>query len=130
MNGTTEAVLVVLHIAATHVALPAAIVWGWVRWTKRAKERRLPAILSLAGFTLATASALLAISMVLYARAIGGFEYYDPRLLRIYRWGLLLSLAGVVLGIGGVWRSSPLRWHAPACSAGTLLFWLVAMSLE
>jgi hypothetical protein len=44
-------------------------------------------VLSLIGFTLASASGLLAVSSVLYAHAIGGFPFYDPRLLRIYRWG-------------------------------------------
>jgi hypothetical protein len=86
-------------------------------------------MLSLAGFTLASASALLAISAVVYAQAIG-FPFYDPRLLRAYRWGCLLSISGIVFAISGVWRKSPLRWLAPACSVGTLLFWLMATTSE
>lgn len=130
MNNPAESILLVLYLAGICVALPVAMIWGWARWARRPKRRDMSSILSLAGFALATASCLLAISSLLYAQAIGGFPFYDSRLLRIYRWGSLLSLAGVLLAISGVWRSSPLRWHAPACSAGTLLFWLVAMNGE
>jgi len=66
------------------------------------------------------------VSAMLYARAVGGFPFYDPLLLRIYRWGALLSLSGIVFAVIGVWRPSPLRWHAPACAIGTLLFWFAA----
>jgi len=65
-----------------------------------------------------TVTVALALGSLIYAHAIGGFPYYDPRLLRIYRWGTGLSLLGVVFGIGGVWRRSALRWHAPALSVG------------
>jgi hypothetical protein len=57
---------------------------------------------------------------------IGGFPFYDPRLLKIYVCGLLLSLAGILCAIGGVWRAGPVRWHAPACAVGMLLFWFMA----
>jgi hypothetical protein len=108
------------------VGLPVAMIWGWIRWGKRARRRNLTAILSLVAFVLATASALLAITAWVYASAVGGFPFYDPRLLRIYRWGLLLSLSGLAVAIGGVWRPGPLRWHAPAFAFGTLLFWFLA----
>ena len=49
--------------------------------------------------------------------AVGGVPFYDPLLLRIYRWGALLSLAGTAFALIGVWRPGPLRWHAPACAA-------------
>lgn len=73
---------------------------------------------------------LLAVSSVMYSFGVGGFRYYDPRLLKIFRWGILLSLAGIVLGISGVWRPSSLRWHAPASTVGTLMFWIMAVSME
>lgn len=106
--------------------ISVCLLWGWVRWFSRTQPRAVLAILSLIGFTLATASGLLAVSSVLYAHAIGGFPFYDPRLLRIYRWGGLLSLSGLVFGIAGVWRPGPLRWLAPVCSFGTALFWFVS----
>jgi len=109
-----------------YAGIPALMVWGWARWFGRTQPRTLPAILSLIGFALATASGLLAVSSVVYAHVIGGFPYYDPRLLRIYAWGGVLSLSGIVFGIAGIWRPGPLRWHAPACSLGTLLFWFVS----
>jgi len=126
MNKAVESVMVALLAVGSYVGLPALMIWGWVRWSKLTQPRTLPSILSLVGFTLATASGLLATSAMLYARAVGGFPFYDPLLLRIYRWGALLSLSGIVFAVIGVWRPSPLRWHAPACAIGTLLFWFAA----
>jgi len=117
-------------IVGGYVAAPAVLIWGWVRWMWRPKQRNLCSILSLASFSLATASALLAVLARIYAFSIGGFPYFDPRLLKIYRWGILLSLTGILLGISGVWRPSSLRWHAPACAVGTLMFWTMAASSE
>jgi len=125
-HGALETIVMFVFATGVCIGLPALMVWGWVRWCRRTQPPTLSAILSLIGFTLATASGLLAVSSVLYAHAIGGFPSYDPRLLRIYRWGGLLSLSGILFGISGAWRPGPLRWHAPACSFGTLLFWFVA----
>ena len=92
-------VLPILFALVVYVALPAVLVAGWVRWARRiGTGRTWP---SLAGFSLGTASAALAIGAMVYARAVGGFPFYDPALLRIYRWGLLLSLAGLVFGAVG-----------------------------
>jgi hypothetical protein len=76
-----------------------------------------------------TASAILAVGSVGYAQ-VHHFPYYDPLLLRVFRWGGLLSLAGVIFGIGGVWRSGSLRWHAPLCGIGMLSFWVLAAEGE
>lgn len=122
MNKAVESPLLSLLGIGIYVALPALIIWGWVRWSKHTQPRTLLSILSLIGFTLATASGLLGVSSVLYAHAIGGFPFYDPLLLRIYAWGGMLSLSGIVFGIGGVWRPGPVRWLAPVCSLGTMLF--------
>lgn len=117
-------------IVGGFVGAPTLLVWGWFRWMLRPKQRDLCSILSVAGFLFATASGLLAVSSVMYSVGVGGFRYYDPRLLKIFRWGLLLSLVGVVLGISGVWRPSSTRWHAPASAVGTLMFWIMAISWE
>jgi hypothetical protein len=69
-------------------------------------------------FVLATASAALAVSSILFAQ-FHHFPYYDPLLLRIFRTGTLLSLAGIAFGIGGAWRPTSLRWHAPASGIAT-----------
>jgi len=86
--------------------------------------------MSLIGFAFATASALLAISTEVYAKAIGGFTFYDPTLLRIYRYGALLSLSGIVFSFAGIWRTNALRWFALICSVGTLMYWFMMASSE
>jgi hypothetical protein len=113
----------VLLVCVFYVALPASLVWGWVRWGKRTRSRNVSGTLSFIGFTLANFSALLAISSMVYARVIGGFRYYDSSLLKIYAFGSLLSLGGLIFAVGGLWRPNPLRWLAPVCSVGMLLFW-------
>jgi hypothetical protein len=126
MNAVAQSIVLVMFVVGIYIAVPATMIWGWMRWLKRTQPRNLPSILSLVGFALATASGVLAASSVVYAHAIGGFPFWDSSLLRIYRWGALLSLSGIVFGIMGVWRPGPLRWHAPACAVGTLLFWFAA----
>jgi hypothetical protein len=119
VNSTMGGVIFVL---GAYVALPAVLVVGWVRWVRRRQIGS--AWPSLTGFSLGTASALLAVGSMLYARWVGGFHFYDPTLLRIYRWGALLSVAGLIFGAVGLRWSSPLRWYAPATATGMLLFWL------
>ena len=126
MHGATQTLLLVLYVVLIYLALPAAIIWGWVRWSKRVQPPTLTSVLSVIGFALATASSLLAVSSVLYAHAIGGFGFYDPLLMRIYRWGALLSSSSFAFGLSGVWRPGPLRWHTPLCAIGTFLFWFGA----
>ena len=56
-----------------YVALPAVLVAGWVRWARRRQiGRTWP---SLTGFSMGTASAMLAIGAMVYAGMIGGFMY-------------------------------------------------------
>jgi hypothetical protein len=124
MDNALSRILFPLRISVI-VSVPVMLAWGWVRWAKRKHPLTPSAVLSAAGFALASASALLAITTALYGQATGGFPFYDPRLLRIYRWGALLSLSGTALALSGLWRPSPLRWHAPVCTLGTLVFWLL-----
>ncbi|MGD0801219.1 MAG: hypothetical protein ABR906_07890, partial [Terracidiphilus sp.] len=77
------------------VSVPFALIWGWLRWWKQTDKRNLFSILSLIGFAFATASALLGVSTAIYAKLIGGFPFYDPTLLRIYRYGALISSLGI-----------------------------------
>jgi hypothetical protein len=109
-----------------YLALPIMTIWGWIRWASRSHGASLSSILSLIGFTFGTASGILAMSSVVYSAAIGGFPFYDPLLLRIYGTGAVLSLTGILFSLGGLWRPSLLRWYAPLCSAGTLLFWFAS----
>jgi hypothetical protein len=64
---------------------------------------------ALVGFVLATASCLLAVSTMAYARLIGGFPFYDPLLIKIYGGGILLSLAGIGFALSDVRQRGPLR---------------------
>jgi len=128
MSTSTEVTFVILFIVG-YVVPPILLIWGWLRWAIEPRLRTTPSILSLVGFVLATVSALLAILTIAYAQ-VHHFPYYDPLLLRIFRWGALLSLGGILFGIAGVWRPSAIRWHAPACSLGMLAFWILAASGE
>jgi hypothetical protein len=102
------------------------LIWGWARYTKQKQPRTPYSTLSLISFSLASVSGLLAICSMLYADAIGGFPYYDPKLLSIFGWGGLLAVAGIVFAIGGVRQSSSLRWHGLGFSAAMLLFWFMS----
>jgi len=65
-----------------------------------------------------------------YAVVIRGFPYYDPRLMRIFRWGILLSLGGIVLGTGGIGKRTSPRWHVLVSGVCMLVFWIVAAAGE
>jgi|SRR5580704_1899574 hypothetical protein len=112
-----------------YLVSPVMLIWGWARWSRRPQSRTILPLLSLIGFIFASASALLAVSSMAYAQ-IHPFPYYDPLLLRIFRAGVLLSLAGVGFGISGVWRASPLRWHAPTSALAPFVFWIMTASGE
>src|SRR5215471_11415032 len=126
MNQTISVLLAI----GLYLALPAVMIWGWLRWRKSREPRSVLSTLSFIGFTLGTVSGLLAISATLYSRAVGGFPLYGPSVMRIYRWGTILSLVAVLFAIIGVWRPGPLRWHAPVCAVGTLAFWLTEITGE
>jgi hypothetical protein len=123
-------VTVAALFVAGYVLSPVLLAWGWLRWLRRPKSRTASAILSLIGFICASVSALVAGLGVAYSLMTGGFRYYDPRLMRIFAVGGLLSLVGILFGVSGVWRTSSLRWHAPASALATLAFWIVAAAGE
>jgi hypothetical protein len=112
------------------LSFPVVMVWGWVRWARHKNPITLFSILSLIGFALATLSESIAISMVIYARLTGGFDFYDPILMKIYAVGTLLSLVGFIFAIVGIWKPSSLRWLALGCTVGTLLYWFIQAASE
>jgi len=112
------------------VMTPPVMVWGWIRWARREKRWTAGSVSSLSGFVLATGSALLAVALSIYGHLIGGFDFYDPRLMRFYAWGTLISLFALVLALTGAWRRSTLRWHALFCSFGTLVYWFALAEAE
>ena len=119
-----------LFAVGTTFAIPVLLVWGWVRWVKdkTEKQRSSSSTFSLVGFSLATGSAALAVATHLYARFVHNLALSDPALMKIYAFGCLLSIAGIAFAVAGSGRPNPVRWLAPVCAFGTLIFWLMAMS--
>ena len=116
-------------VGLSYIVSPVVLFWGWARWASRPKLRTVSAILSFLGFILATVSVMLAVSTAVYAQ-FHEFRFYDPSLLRIMRWGVLLSFDALVLGMSGAWKKSSLRWHTPVFAVGTLAFWILAAAGE
>jgi hypothetical protein len=127
VSVAVQAIIMLLILAA--FAAPVILIWGWIRWAKRKEVGTASSILSLAGLALSTISALLALSTSAFAR-FHPFGFYDPTLMRIMRWGILLSFCGCLFALGGIWRKNPLRWHAPLCGLGTLAIWIIAAEGE
>jgi hypothetical protein len=117
---------------ATTLLIPVLLLWGWIRWSKHHHDapRSRSSTFSLLGFSFATASATLALATHFYARFIHSFPFYDSTLMKIYACGCLLSVAGIAFSVAGTGRPNPVRWLAPVCAFGTLVFWLLAMSSE
>lgn len=114
---------------AVIIGVPVVVVWGWARWLNSDPLPTVWARLAISSFILATTSAALAVATFVLALLIA-FPFYDPTLLAIYKIGLLLSLAGAFLGLYGVLRPGPLRWHALLSSLGMLIFWFISASME
>jgi hypothetical protein len=122
--------LFAVMVTLGYLLAPAMLVWGWIRWTISRRELGRPFFLSFIGFLLSTASGLLAVSLIVYAMLIRGFPFYDPMLLHAYRWGILLAVGGIVLGLTGVSAPNALRWQAPLAGFGMLAFWMIAAAGE
>lgn len=120
----------IVYFTLFYAALPALLIWGWIRFLQRPRYRGILSVLSAVSLSLATASVLLGAGTDVYARAIGGFPHYDPRLLRIEAWGTALSFAALLLAVVAVWRPNRTRWHSLAASLLVLLFWLFTASTE
>jgi hypothetical protein len=129
-NNFPSLVAVVVLAIAIYFATPASLIWGWVCWTRSTSPRSVLVIFSVAGMALASVSALVALVSVFHAQAIGGFPYYDSRLLRYYRWGGVLSMGAILFALVGIWRKNPIRWFALAGAVGTLAFWFVSAVTE
>jgi hypothetical protein len=125
MNKVTQSIILFL-VGGIYLAVLLVTAWGWIRWAVRPYPRTWFSIMSLVGFTFATASVGLAISSGIYAHEIGGFPFYDPLLMQIFRTGFLLSVTGILFSVIGAWRPNPFRWHAGVCAIGTLVFWLMS----
>jgi hypothetical protein len=116
---------------ALWVGLPPAvlvlILWHWMRSSPRIAEPVWRGYFAIGAATFAGISVMLWVFSFVLARKVGGFGYYDPVLMRFYRWGSVTGLAGIVAGFGGTGK---LKW--PACGLSTLmtLLWLFAATDE
>jgi len=126
MRAIAEAAVLYLLEILFYAVVPALTIWGWVRLARRPRIWNFASIASLIAFALATASALLAVFSMIWAHEIGGFAYYDRRLLLMYRCGFLLSSSGFLSSLAGLWKANPLRFHSVICAVGTALFWFSA----
>ncbi len=124
---TSDTIQFALVTSLIYGVLPVMFVWGWARWGESPKLRTMPSLLSLLGFTLATTSATLAVSDLVYSHyhPKPRFAVFYPLLSNISRCGVLISFAGIVFSVMGVWKQNSLRWHAPVCALGTLTFWMM-----
>ena len=104
---------------------PVLMIWGWLDWALKPNAEGWLKFLSLSGFTFGSASVFLAAGSLAYSSSIGGFAFYDPLLMKIYRTGFLLSLSGLIFGLLGIWRKHLLRWRAIGLSLSTMLMWFV-----
>ena len=126
MNGVAEFIIT----TAILFGVPALFIWGWIRWFTSEKPNTLLSYLSFAGFTFASISVSVFVGTIIYGSISGGFQPYAPGLLRMFRVGTLLSLTALALGVVGTFKPSAVRWHAPLCGLGTLLFWIFAAASE
>ena len=124
---TWDQILVTALAVLGFFGSPIFIVWGWARWLMRPKQWTIISIVSVTGFLLATLSAIIALFAIGHA---GDVHYFDPMMRGLFRVGVLISLIGIVLGLAGVWRRSPLRWHSPISSVSTLALWLMMTMMD
>jgi hypothetical protein len=121
--GSLAAYLPYLLRMAEYAVIPLIVMLGVARYFDRSKTRILHSILLLISLSFATASVVLAVSSAMYAKATGGFPYYDPLLLSIFRWGFVLSSGAIIFAFSTLRRPTILRWLALAYGVAMLLFW-------
>jgi hypothetical protein len=110
-----------------YFAGPISLVWGWISFVNRRRERwNWMLRISFVGFLATSLSAVLGLAIMLYPW--NGAEE-DAVMRLFYRWvalGAVLSISGFALAAAGIWKPHRLRWQAPVGALGTLAFWLLA----
>ncbi len=101
--------------------------WRWLRTAPRIVEPAWRSYMAIGAIGFAGASSMLWLISLIWAMVIGGFPFYDPVLLRFYRWGFLTSALGLLISFAGKGR---LKW--PSCGLSLLmaLLWMMAASSE
>lgn len=124
MSASLALVFLALSLLAYLIG-PAALIWGWMRWSARPKTWSFSSIFSFAGFLDATASAVLGIALV-FAALNGVFERDYALFFRVVSRCLIFSLLGVLLAVCGAFRNSSFRWVALVGALSTSAFWMIA----
>jgi hypothetical protein len=115
-----------LRAILINLAPPAILIWAVQRWWHTSPKISEPAwrsYFAFAAISLAGISSLLWLISEIWAVVIGGFPYYDPVLLRFYRWGGWTGLAGLLASLAG---KGKLRWPAFGLSFLMEVFWASA----
>ena len=102
-------------------------VWRWARATPRIATPAWRSYVAFAATAFVGLSALLWVISLVWARVIGGFPFYDPILLRFYRWGFLTGAVGLLTSLIG---KGKLRWPSCGLSALMIFLWFAAASSE
>jgi hypothetical protein len=114
-------------IGLIFLLLPLLILfWATWRWARLKPKIGIPAwrsYVAIAAAFLAGLSAVLCVTSLIWAHVIGGFQFYDPILMRFYRWGFLTSAAGLITSLVG---KGNLRWPSCLLSALMVFFWFAA----
>lgn len=79
--------------------------------------------ISFASLILASVALLIYAGSAVWARAVGGFSYSDPRLFLCLRTGFLVSVGAILAGIVG---KHPPRLIATLASAWIFMLWYAA----
>lgn len=112
------------------ILAPSVFAWGFWRWREtkpRFEEPLWRSYWGLAAFGLGGLSLLLWITSIVWALAVAGFPYFDPGLLKFYRAGLYLSLAGVFASVPS---QGKLRWPGFLVSFMMAVLWMLTASRQ
>lgn len=104
------------------------VVWNrWVHSASRVPEPKWRGICGVLGLSLGSVSVLLFIYTAIWAEMKGGFPFYDPSLLLVYRAGIGLSLLGLLCGI-----PAQREFRKPTLISSTAIFitWLLVATGE
>lgn len=105
----------------------ALALWRWLHNAPRIVEPAWRSYVAIVAMSFAGVSALLWVVSLVWARLIGGFPFYDPVLLRFYRWGFLTSALGLFVSLVG---KGKLRWPTTGLSLLMSMLWLMAAAGE
>lgn len=100
------------------------------RWLRSSPRIAIPTwrgYSAISAFSLAGISLIMWVVLFAWAQAIGGFGFYNPVVLRFYRWGFLTGAAGLLISLIG---KGKLRWPACGLSALMAFLWLAAATSE